>query len=290
LATLLLMAAACGDSESGPQVVAPSPALDVVTVSDPGTGDLTQLRWQPGVGDTATFEIVIGLDTVVEIDELKQEAQIGPATMVFDAVVSDVGSEDEITTEYTVTSAGVPDGSDPNLDAAMARMVGSEVTQTVSATGLPMSLDVVPAVALGAAEEAQLDRFVRQLSSVFTPLPTEAVGAGATWSYAALGTIQGVTWLRTLTYQLADDPGAALILDVEIADFAEFQEVDAAGPTNLEGTIEGTGRNAADLLALSPRDFESATRLEAPIFTGDKRTGRTANRTETTLTSVDSGS
>lgn len=290
LPPIFLVAAGCGGSGDQPEVVAPDLATDIVTVDTPGTGEATELRWEPRVGDAASFEIVIGIDTVVELDELRQEAEIGPAAMTFDAVVSAVGEAGEITTDYVVVDAGVLDGGDPGLEEVMAAMVGTTVTETLSATGLPIAVHVTPAEPLGAAEQAQFDRFVRQLSAVFTPLPTQAVGVGATWTFAREVNIQGVVWLDSTSYTLLALDGSNVQLDVEHAQFAEFQQVDPAGPTSLEGTIEGLGRNDADLTAIAPRDFESATRLEAAIFTEDRKTGRTANQTESTLRSVDSGS
>ena len=293
---LLFAATGCGgdgDSDSSDaaesEATVPEPVLNAAVIIDPGEGEAAQLRWEPSVGDRAGFEVVIGLDTVVELEGLAQEAAIGPAAVTYDATVSAVGPSGDITTDYEIINGGVPDGADPALDEVMQRLVGTTITQTVTSTGLPTSVDMLPPEPLGAAEQAQLDRFVRQLAAVFSPLPTEPVAEGASWTYATLVVIQGVTWTRTITYQLTalSDPTVELAVDID--EIAQFQEVDAAGPTNLEGTVEGSGRSEADLTALAPRDFESKTELDASIFTGDEKTGRTTNRTETTMRSVDSG-
>jgi hypothetical protein len=279
---------ACGGGDE-PSVSAPDVALDTVSIGEPGEGDATQLRWEPTSGETAHFEVTIGADTVVEIDDIAQEAMIGPARVGFDAVVVSVGSAGEITTEYRLTIAAVPDDLDPTLDAAMKRLIGTVVVDVVSSQGLPISRLMTPPEPLGAAEQAQLERFVDQLSLVFAPLPTESVAKGATWTYARSADAQAVTWIRATTYRLDERDGSALDLQVQLAQYAEFQEVDPTGPINLEGTIAGAGTLRADLKSLTPRDFHSRTELEAAIYTRDERTGRTANETETSLISVDSG-
>ena len=283
-----LAVAACSSDGDGDPL--PEAAPNTVVVVDPGDGEVALLRWQPTAGDSAVFEVLIAIDTVVEIDDLKQEATIGPAAVTFDAEVTAIGPDGEITTRYEVVAAGVPDGSDPALDEAMKRSIGSTIIETVSATGILTQRDVVPASSLGGPEQAQLDRFIEQLAAVFSPLPTEPVGTGASWTYTAAANVQGVDWLRTTTYELTQLMGSELVLGAQIQNVAEFQEVDPAGPTSLEGAISGESTSSSVLSELSPRQFESTTALDADIFTGGSRTGRTANRTESTLLSVDSDS
>jgi hypothetical protein len=278
---------ACGDEgDPAAKVVVPEFQLGTVVVLDEGSDDRTELRWTPQVGDAARFEVAIAIDTVIELRGQTSEAPIGPALVTFDTSVSEVGAGGEITTVYTVTAAGVPDGSDPGLDDAMGQLVGVIVTETVSATGLPVDSQLTTPVSLSAAAQSQLDRFVRQLSGVFVPLPSEAVGAGAVWVYASAASIAEVEWIRSTRYTLA--AGALLSLELELADYATFQEIDTLGPTNLAGTVTGTGALEAELTDLAPRDGASRTELDVAIFTEETRTGRTANRTEMTLTSVDS--
>lgn len=287
-ALVLGLCAACSDNGFERQVSTPPVALDTVGVIDPGAGEPAQLRWQPETGDNARFEVIIDTDTVVQIEDLEQTAKIGPAAVSFEATVTDIGEAGEITTEYTVLDAGVPDGSDPQLHVAMKRLVGTAITDVVTATGLPISRVVAAAEPLGAPEEAQLDKFLQQLSMVFAPLPAEPVASAATWSFSREVEVQGVTWTRITTFELDGLEGGALDLDVRFEEYAEFQEVDPVGPTNLEGTITGDGELRADLQALPERAFTGGTELEAAIFTMTRRTGRTANETEMSLTSLDS--
>lgn len=300
LAAALLVLAGCGDdSDGGPTAgtTAPSaaasgepeteteaggtgePAADAActdgppeaVVSDAGDEPRTLMEISPTAGDAAAVDMRMIVETTASVDGEESPAAPSPPMIMGMVMTVDEVTDDEITMTVSYDRVEV-EGGDPTLQGLLDSMVGvtGTVTTTRSGAFVDGELDTSGVDPALAPTMQQLDS---QLASLTVPLPTEPVGAGATWDVVTAVDSQGFTFCNTFSYTLTSFDGDAYELAVETAQRAEPATIEQGG-TSVE-LIEGSGSGSGT----------SAGRLSFPIAVS----GTTATATSIAM-SIDDGS
>jgi len=177
----------------------------------------------------------------------------------------------------------VPDKDTPPATAAMmktalAGLQGLSGTAKMSDRGVVKSMDLKVPPEAGAQLGQTLSQMKDSFSSSSTPLPEEAVGAGAKWEYHTRLKSQGMNMDQTMTMELASIDGDTINLRTSITQNAANQMIENPAMqgmkvdlTKLTGT--GTGTTSLDLNHLMPQtaSLDETTETAMSMNIGEKK-------------------
>ena len=189
-----------------------------VKLLEPGAEPRKVLRLHPKAGDKQSMTMTMKIGMGIKAGEAPEQPVKLPAMkLVIDVTVKDVAKNGDISYEIVTSDASIE--NDPDVIAqvaeamknAVAGMKGIAGKGTISDRGVGKSAEIkAPAGA-----DPQVTQFVEQMketmSRVSTPLPEEAVGAGAKWEVKMPIKSQGISLNQTEDFELAsvDDERAA---------------------------------------------------------------------------------
>lgn len=255
---LALVTGACGPDKAAPAPPpaerAPTPAVDGLTVLEPGAAPLHLLRYTLAPGARTTVELALDLDidagglggtlpTVIVQSEIAVLEVRPDASALIRTTILDVRAQDRAgtlmparsMTEHMQLLRGIALVGELRPDGGLG-----ELALGPTATPLP------PALA------QQLDSVRRGLAQLAMPLPTTPVGIGARWTYGrtirpAASTDLAVDMHARTTITLTDLalPRVTFTSTTEVT--GADQRVTQAGLTVAVSKIAGTGHGAGTL-------------------------------------------
>lgn len=250
-----------------------------VKLLEPGAEPRNVLRFHPKPGDKQSMAMTMKIGMGVKIGETaEQQIKLPTMKLVMDTTVKDVASNGDITYEIVTTDASVTEEPDVIAQVAEAMknavggMKGVGGTGTMSSRGINKGTDIkVPEGA-----DPQVKQFVDQMketmSRVASPLPEEAVGAGAKWETKMPVKSQGMTLNQAATFELVSIEGDRCAAKTTVTQTASNQKIQnpmmpgtKVDLTKLTGN--GTGEVKFDLGQILPQEAKVEFRQEMATST-----------------------
>ncbi|HTB84333.1 MAG TPA: DUF6263 family protein, partial [Candidatus Sulfotelmatobacter sp.] len=272
-----------GDNNSMPK--ASSAAISPVKLLDAGSEPRKILRLHPVVGDKQSMTMNMQMSMAMSAAGNSMPAMNLPAmVMSMDSEVKDISPDGQISYAIMFSSADVvPDKDTPPATAAvmktaLAGLQGVSGTAKMSDRGVVKSIDLKVPPDAGAQLGQTIGQMKDSFSSSSSPLPEEAVGAGAKWEYHTRLKSQGMNMDQTMTMELVSIDGDTLNLRTTITQSAANQKIESpAMPgqkidlTKLTGT--GTGTTSLDLNHLMPQtaSLDETTETAMSMNIGQKK-------------------
>jgi hypothetical protein len=235
-----------------------------VKLLEPGTEPRKQLRFHPKAGDKQSMVMTMKIGMGVTVGDMpEQTIKLPTMKLVMEMTVKDVASSGDITYDIVTSDASVSDEPDVIAQVAEAMknavggMKGVGGTGTITSRGISKGTDIkVPAGA-----DPQVKQFVEQMketmSRIASPLPEEAVGAGAKWDIKMQIKSQGMTLNQDATYELVTIEGDRCAAKTSVTQTAANQKIQnplmpgtKVDLTKLMG--QGTGEVTFDLGQIIP--------------------------------------
>lgn len=247
--------------------MSPAEAADlsepVVKLLDAGSGKKKELRTAPKAGTTETFEMLIGMDMVMDMGGMgKMPQSIPTMKMVMEANVTSVDRNGDIHYDFTLSEVAVIKTGAANealmiaaMQPELEKMVGTKGSVVVSDTGVTKETKLVPPEG---ADPDQFEQMQKSMNHASAPFPVEAVGVGAKWQVTQHVADNGLALDQTVTYTLAERKGDVVKLDIALVQSAEPQQFGgAAMPPGAKAELislvsSGTGSTEFDLTHLFP--------------------------------------
>jgi hypothetical protein len=266
ITALTPQATSTGTTNQGTATVAKATSTGSTQVKllEPGSEPRKVLRFHPKAGDKQSMVMTMKIGMGVKLGDMpEQPVKLPTMKLVMDMTVKDVASNGDISYEIVTSDASVADEPDvvaqvaEAMKNAMGGMKGIGGTGTISSRGIGKGTDIkVPEGA-----DPQVKQFVDQMketmSRVASPLPEEAVGAGAKWEIKMPIKSQGMTLNQTATYQLVSVEGDRAAAKTSVTQTASNQKIQnpmmpgtKVDLTKLTG--HGTGEVSFDLGQLVP--------------------------------------
>ena len=240
-------------------------AKPLVKLLDAGSEPRAVLRLHPAAGDkqAVTMTMKMGMD-------MSAAGQTMPATAIpgmvmnLDVAVKNVAADGAII--YTMAFNDATIAADSNtppavvtaMQNALAGISGMTGTGEMTDRGVVKNVEMkLPATAAAAALSQSIGQMKDSLSSSATPLPEEAVGAGARWEYKTRLKSQGMTLDQTMDFELVSMDGDHVTLRTTLTQSAASQKIQSAAAaaakmelTRLTG--HGSGTTVLDLGKVMP--------------------------------------
>jgi hypothetical protein len=244
------------NSISSSKPMAAGTGTSPVKLLDAGSEPRKVLRLHPVVGDKQTMTMNLQMSV--------SGNSIPAMVMTMDSEVKEVSPDGEISYAIVfgsadmVTDKDTPPATAAMMKTALAGLQGVSGSAMMSDRGVVKSMDLKVPPAAGAQLGQTLGQLKDSFSSSSTPLPEEAVGAGAKWEYHTRAKSEGINMDQTVTMELVSVDGDTINLRTTIAQNAANQKIESpAMPglkvdlTKLTGT--GSGTTSLDLNHLMPQ-------------------------------------
>jgi hypothetical protein len=235
-----------------------------VKLLEPGTEPRKQLRFHPKAGDKQSMVMTMKIGMGVTVGEMpEQTIKLPTMKLVMDMTVKDVAPSGDITYDIVTSDASVSD--EPDVIAQVAEAMRNAVggMKGIGGTGMITSRGINKGTDIKVPEGAdpQVKQFVEQMketmSRVASPLPEEAVGAGAKWEIKMQIKSQGMTLNQNATYELVNIEGDRCAAKTSVSQTAANQKIQnpmmpgtKVDLTKLTG--QGTGEVTFDLGQIIP--------------------------------------
>ena len=244
----------------------PSAAKSPVKLIDPGAEPRQVLRLHVKPGDKQmvimTVKMTMDMDMGAAGGTNAPKAMDLPAmSMPMDVAVQSVAPNGDITYEAVFEEPGVANDTNaapPVMQAmkmALGKIKGMTCTGVISSRGVSKGVDVkVPADADPQMRQS-IEQIKQSMHNVGTPMPEEAVGAGAKWEIKMPVKSQGMSIDQTADYQLASAQGDKVSATFTLTQTAANQKIQNPSMGNvqmnlLQYTGNGTGNVTTDLSKL----------------------------------------
>ncbi|RIQ22879.1 hypothetical protein DY240_13210 [Jiangella rhizosphaerae] len=205
------------------------------------------MELSPTAGATTAIDMRMTVNSTMSLDGQEAPSTPTPTMIMGMTLTVDDVTDDEITMSVTYDRVEV-EGGDPTLQGLLDSMVGitGTVTTTRSGAFVDGKMDTSGVDPTLAPTMQQIDS---QLANLTVPLPTEPVGAGATWEVATALDSQGFAFCNTFSYTLTSFDGDAYELAVETVQHAEPTTIEQGGASVelIEGSGSGTGTTGGRL-------------------------------------------
>ena len=237
LITLAAIAAIASPLIAGPadltkdeaQTLAQTIQENVIVLVDAGKGDMRTLRYTPEVGAETTSTITQNMTISQSMGGMPMPSPAIPGTFyTMNTRVKEI-TDTGFISETTVTDAGVVDGAEGPLAAAMQRSVptvkGTLTTTTITSRGFIEDTDT----ALGPNTTDEAADQVKQMQNMIASvgLPEEQVGVGAVWRQRMIIKSSGLKIIAINTYTLEEMKDDALVLSLQSIQIINEQDLPA---------------------------------------------------------------
>lgn len=256
----VLAMVSCKSKEQPPPP--PKPAVEGLEVLARGAAPHVPLRYRLAKGTTSTIELAVDAD-LTTVDGALQLPTLG---LTVEVAATDVAADGTATLRTTVTAASARDRAGvPAAAEVMQRqaslLVGLAQTATLSPTGaLGDSKIVATHRDLAPPTQEQLATLSQSLQQLAMPLPTEPVGAGATWRFQKTMELNQLKLVAVTTVHVThidgDRVGYTTTTELGGADQTFAQGSASAQITKLRG--HGAGTATADLAQMTTTGTTSA--------------------------------
>jgi hypothetical protein len=248
---------ACQDKKLAPPdpLAAPTPPRDGVVLLLPGTGPLQPIRYQVSPETVWRSELVYDL-------EIKTDGQPSPLPLLVIDLETRVDSKRADGTaklRIAVLRTTVRERTGATASELVRReaeaMQGVVITELLAPDGAVSDIRIEAPGALTEAARAQLDNLLRSLDHAVPRLPTEAVGAGASWRERKTLPEGGIRAVTETIYLLTSRVGDTITYTSTAASAAKPQKVVQDG-TLVDVTDTHGHAASAGTVDLSRRAFE----------------------------------
>lgn len=246
---------------SQPTTSKPKPG--VVKLIKAGAEPHKKLRFTPKVGDKRAIEMVMTTEITMDIDGQKPPTgTVPPIVFIMDTEVTAL-NEGLISYRFNVLEAGVR--AIPGVQAKVITALNQALGGLVGLTGMVTVTDrgiiketkmSLPGKTNQQTQQvlAGMEQAMQQLGA---PLPEEAVGAGAQWTYTTTLRQNGISLTQVATYDLTSVKGDKINCKVKLTQSAPKQKV--ASPVGV----------TVDLISLKSRG-KGSTKLRLDRLTPTK--------------------
>lgn len=228
---MTVVATGCGGSASFDPVV--DETGGVLQLQTQGDDERHQLSYVLEVGRQVEFMMTMDFDISQTMQGSNFDVDSPTVEMFGDAVVVGISLAGNYEIQYTYDDIRVRDDGDPALRdeyrSLMRQLIGLESTVVMSPTGVVLESSSDTSRIADETIRSTLDQTLNQLGELAAPLPTEAVGVGATWTYTAEVTLNGVTSRSETQFTIVDIDDSRVTLEVEVIDRTEPQTLQIPG-------------------------------------------------------------
>jgi hypothetical protein len=238
-------------------VVAKAPAAtagQTVKLLEAGAEPRTALRLHPKAGDKQTLQMTMKMAMDVKMGETQTPStKLPPMLLTMEATVKDVSPDGDISYETAITEATV--GDEPGvmpmvaeaMKKAMTGMKGIGGTGITTSRGINKKTEMKVPADIDPQMKQVMDQMKETFANISSPLPEEAVGAGAKWEVRQPIKSQGMTLNQTATYELVSLEGERLTTKATIAQSAANQKIQSAAMAGAKVDVTKlTGKSTAD--------------------------------------------
>jgi hypothetical protein len=235
-----------------------------IKLLEPGGEPRQVLRLHPKAGDKQTLNMTLKMTMGMKLGEMENPPKKLPAmVMTMEVTVKDVSPQGDISSELVMTDASVADepGVLPQVAETMKSSLGN--LKGLTGTGLTSNRGVNKGteINLPAGADPQVRQAMDQMKDSFanlsSPLPEEAIGAGAKWEVTMQLKSQGMRIDQTTTYELVSLKDDNLNTKVSINQTAPKQKVQSPAMPDMKLDLlkmsgTGTGELSVNLGQLLP--------------------------------------
>jgi hypothetical protein len=255
------------DTNAAPSAPVAAPAGSSalqITLIDAGAEPRAVLRLHPKAGDKQTLGMTVKMAMTTQMGETPMpEMKLPVMKITMETTAKDVAANGDITFQTVFEEATVEDQPEvaPMVAGAMKgtleKLKGLTATGTMSSRGVNMGMEMQ----LPADADPQLRQTMSQmkdsLSGMCSPLPDEAVGAGAHWEVKMPIKSQGMTIDQTMDYQVLSIDGDQVTLTNALTQSAVNQKIQNPAMPSLNASLtkmtgSGTASSTLDLAHLLP--------------------------------------
>jgi len=268
LVILAAVTAGCGGSASFDPVV--DETGGVLQLEAQGDDDRHELSYVLEVGQQVGFVMTMDFDISQSMQGSSFEVDSPTVEMYGDAEVTGISLAGNYEIHYTYDDVRVHDDGDPLLRddyrTLMGQVIGLESTVVMSPTGVVLESSADTSGIADEAIRSSMDQTVDQLGELAAPLPAQAVGVGASWTYTSQLTVDGVESSAEARFTVVEIDESRVVLAFEVADLTEQQTLQIpgapAGATfELVGS-EGGGSGQTNIDLRSPVPSAGSTTSE----------------------------
>lgn len=255
-----------------------------VKLLDPGAEPRKALRLHVKPGDKQTVIMTIKMTMDMGAATGGKPMNIPAMSLPADTTIQSVAPNGDITYEMVFGEPGVV--SEPGAAAQMVQAVktqlaaikGLTVTGVVSDRGISKKVDLKAPPTADPAMRQTMEQIKDGMANIASPLPEEAIGAGAKWEVKMPIKSGGVSVDQTSDYQLISVDGDHISTSVTASGSAANQKIQnpamgSAQMNLIEMTNDATGTVAADLSKLIPlqASMDVHSDLNSEITVGTKK-------------------
>ncbi len=247
-------------------------ATPEITLIDAGNGPKQELRFTFKVGD----EQKISMAMKMNMSQTMNGSPAGPPMdmpVITFPVTSRILSinDDGAAYEMIIGAPEIADDSTPMASMmfdSMKKLEGMKITGVIDDRGHQSDVEVDAGDNTDPGVSGQLESIRNSLTQMTPPLPEQAIGAGAKWSYKVEAEASSVTATNTTTVTLQHRDGNALALEMIIDVSADPQAINspdmppAAKAELLSMAGTGTGHSTVLLTRLFPISMEGNTKID----------------------------
>lgn len=257
---------------------APGSKAGGVKLIDAGAEPRRQLRFHLKAGDKQTM--IMTIEMSIQQPGMgggagSQTTKIPAINIPMDVTIQNVAPNGDFTYQLVAEEAGIatePGNALPPqvmqiLKTQLAAIKGLTATGTMSNRGVSKKVDVTAPPTADPQTRQTLDQMKEGMSNIGSPLPEEAVGAGAKWELDRTIKSEGLNVDQKEGYELVSADGDHLNLKFTLAQKASNQKVQNAALGNIQMnlvdmTANGTGTSDADLSRFIPSTATIDTHME----------------------------
>jgi hypothetical protein len=228
--------------------VAPAPKSPVKLV-DAGAEPRKVLRFHGQPGDKQTTLMI--MKSTVDMGAQGQPPVITPAvTLPLDITTKGISPNGDITYEIVLGDVTVAEDTNATPQTAqamktiMSSIKGVTITGVMSDRGISKKTDVKAPPGSSPQIQQAVEQLKEGFSNMDSPLPEEAVGAGAKWQINRPTKFQGISGQQTESYQLVSIDGDHVNLSMNLNVAATNQMMQTLSTTS--------GTNTMDLSRIAP--------------------------------------
>jgi len=248
-----------------------------IKLLDAGAEPRKVLRLHPKAGETQAVDLTVKMVIDVKIGEMENPSMKLPSMkMGLNVTVKDVSSAGDITYEMSVSEASAADDPDvmpqvaDAMKASLAGVKGMSGTGTLASHGINKGMEVKAATETDPQVRQAIEQMKEAFTRTTTPLPEEAVGAGARWEVKMPIKSQGMTIDQTVTYTAVSIEAERLTAESTIVQSAASQKIQnpvmPAIKLDLNKmTGNGTGKLTLDLAHLLPTETTGEIHSETSL-------------------------
>jgi hypothetical protein len=267
-----------------------------VTVTSAGAEPRQVLRYAMVAGRTSELEITTAMrirqTDPTDASRVPVEVVVPSVVQRVEVAVTAVDAQGATIT-LAFTSAALAPGSGLSeaevsaTNAALAKLVGIRGTGRLAADGQLRTFAWTGIDQLSDTVRTTVESLAGQLPALVAPLPTAALGTGATWKATSKAGVDGTDTTLTTTYTLDGVLGTAMAYRSQAALTTGARSATAADGTRTElaaGLGSSTTAGTVDLSSLASNTLVSSAVEQDLTVTRDGTSTRLHQRIDTTLT------